>query len=135
MIVAAAVMMSTGGNALAAAEAPLQSVEKVLLEDDKVRVVEVYFKPGAVDAMKDRSPRVVYYFTDAHFTISMPAGKTAQRDTRAGSAAWRVQGTNEVTNAGGKAVRLTVTYLKEGLWPVPSANASVPATRCERVPS
>lgn len=111
-MIAAAVMLSTSGRAMAADQAPAQSVEKTLLENEKVRVVEVTFKPGAVDKMKDRSPRVVYYLTDAHFTVTTPDGKTTQRETKAGSAAWRAQETIEVTNTGKDDVRINVTYLK-----------------------
>jgi hypothetical protein len=111
-MIAAALMLSTGGRAMAADKTPPQSVEKILLENEKVRVVETHFKPGAVNKMQDRSPRVVYYFTDAHFTITTPDGKTTQRDTKAGSAAWRAQDTTEVTNTGKEDVRLIVTYLK-----------------------
>jgi hypothetical protein len=111
-MIAAAVMLSTGGRAMAAGKAPVQSVEKVLLENEKVRVVEVSFKPGAVDGMKDRSARVVYYLTDTHFTVTTPDGKSMQRDQKAGAAAWRAAETTEVTNSGKEDARLTVTYLK-----------------------
>ena len=110
-MVFAALMLSSAGSALAA-EAATLSEEKVLLENDRVKVVEVSFKPGAVDKMKDRSARVVYYFTDAHFVVTTPDGKTMQRDTKAGNAAWRAQDTTEVTNVGKEGVKLNVTYLK-----------------------
>jgi beta-alanine degradation protein BauB len=111
-VIAAASVLSAGGGAMAADQTPAQAVEKVLLENEKVRVLDIRFEPGAVSKMQDRSPRVVYYFTDAHFTITTPDGKTTQRDTKAGSAAWRAQDTTEVTNTGKEDVRLVVTYLK-----------------------
>jgi hypothetical protein len=111
-MIAAALMLSTAGRAMPADVPPIPSVEKVLLENERVRVLDVSFRPGAVDKMKDRLPRVVYYVTDAHFTVTFADGKTVQRDTKAGAAAWRAQDTTEVTNTGKEEVRLIVTYLK-----------------------
>jgi hypothetical protein len=112
MMIAAALMLSTAGSAMAADVSPPSSVEKVLLENEKVRVVDVTFKPGAVDKMKDRLPRVVHYLTDTHFMVTFADGKSVQRDSTAGSAAWRAQDRTEVTNTGKEEARLTVTYLK-----------------------
>jgi hypothetical protein len=111
-MVAAALMLSTAGSAMAADVPPPSSVEKVLLENEKVRVVDVTFGPGAVDNKKDRLPRVVRYLTDAHFTVTFADGKSVQRDSMAGSAAWRAADRTEVTNTGKEDARLTVTYLK-----------------------
>jgi hypothetical protein len=111
-MIAAALMLSTAGLATAAGVPPPSSVEKVLLENEKVRVVEVSFKPGAVDKMQDRLPRVVHYLTDTHFTVTFADGKSVQRDNVAGSAAWRAGDRTEVTNTGREEARLTVTYLK-----------------------
>jgi beta-alanine degradation protein BauB len=111
-VIAAAWMMAAGGKAVAADKTPPPAVLKVLLENEKVQVVEAQFKPGAVNKMQDRLPRVVYYVTDAHFKVSSPDGKTVERHLKAGSVAWRPQDTTEVVNAGKKDVRLIITYLK-----------------------
>ena len=111
-LIVAALMLSSGSRALAADKTAPQVVDKTLLENEKVRVVEVRFKPGAVSKMQDRSSRAVYYVTDAHFKITMPDGKTVERSLKAGSAAWRDQDTTEVTNTGKNEARLIVTYLK-----------------------
>jgi beta-alanine degradation protein BauB len=105
-------VLSTAGRAVAADKTRPEAVTKILLENEKVKVVEVRFKPGAVNKMEARSPRVVYYFTDAHFKITTSDGKTIERNAKAGSAAWRDQETSEVMNAGKKEVRLVATYLK-----------------------
>lgn len=111
-MIAAALMLSTAGSAMAADVPPPSSVEKVLLENERVRVLDVTFKPGAVDKMQDRLARVVRYLTDAHFTVTFADGKSVQRDSMAGTAAWRAPDRTEVTNVGKEEVRLTVTYLK-----------------------
>jgi hypothetical protein len=110
--IVAALMLSTTGNAVAGDRAAPQAVEKVLLENDKVQVLEIYFKPGAVHKMREREPRVVYYITDAHFTVTAPGGTSTARSQQAGTAAWRGKETIEVTNTGKEDVRIVVTYLK-----------------------
>ena len=57
---------------------------KVLLENERVRVNDVRFKPGDKSKMEERPDRVVYYIKGGEFKRTYPDGKTENYKRKAG---------------------------------------------------
>ena len=72
----------------------------VLLENDNVRVLKVSIKPGGKVPMHSHPHNVGYYLTDAKVGITMPDGKSQERELKAGSSAWNEAVTHAVENIG-----------------------------------
>jgi len=72
----------------------------VLLENDQVRVLKVIMKPGQKAPMHSHPHNVGYYLTDARVKITLPDGKTQERDLKAGTSAWNEATTHEAENIG-----------------------------------
>jgi quercetin dioxygenase-like cupin family protein len=73
----------------------------LLLENDKVRVMEVRLKPGQKAPMHDHpNKHVVYVMKDAKFKLSFPDGKSTQVDLKTGKALWMEAGSHETENVG-----------------------------------
>jgi quercetin dioxygenase-like cupin family protein len=77
------------------------SAYKLLLENDKVRVLEVRLKPGQKAPMHNHpNNHVVYVNKDARFKLSFPDGKDAVFDLKAGQVLWLEAGPHETENVG-----------------------------------
>jgi mannose-6-phosphate isomerase class I len=72
---------------------------KVLLENDKVRVTESTFKPGAV-SRTDRKARVNYFITDGKLQRTNKEGKTTAYERKKGTAMWLEADSDVVKNVG-----------------------------------
>src|SRR3954462_5951995 len=72
----------------------------VLLENDQVRVLKVVMKPGQKAPMHSHPHNVAYYMTDAKVRITLPDGKTMERDIKAGSSTWSEATTHTAENIG-----------------------------------
>ena len=88
------------------------NVYKVLNESDKVRVLEVVFKPGDVAKMHHHPDHVVYVLKGgkAKFTSE---GKTQEMNMKIGSVMFLDAQDHEVTNIGNTALDLVVMELKK----------------------
>jgi quercetin dioxygenase-like cupin family protein len=73
---------------------------KVLLENDRVRVLSVRLKPGEKAVMHSHPASVIYYLSDAKVRVTYPDGKTQDRECRKGSAVWAQPVTHAVENIG-----------------------------------
>ena len=72
---------------------------KVLLENDKVRVTQSTFKPGAV-SRTDRKARANYFVTDGKLQRTNKEGKTTTNERKAGTALWLEADSDVVKNIG-----------------------------------
>ena len=73
----------------------------LLLENDKVRVMEVCLKPGEIAPMHDHPDNhVVYVMKDAKFKLSSPDGKSAEINMKSGNVVWMEAGPHETENVG-----------------------------------
>jgi beta-alanine degradation protein BauB len=73
----------------------------LLMENEKVRVMEVQLKPGQKSPMHNHpSDHVVYVKNDAKFKLSFPDGKSTEIDLKAGKALWLEAGPHETENIG-----------------------------------
>jgi hypothetical protein len=96
-----------------AAGAHLMNAEKVLAEDDKVRVAEDDYKPGAESENKARPYRVVRALTGGTLQRIFPDGKKVTVQWKTGEV--RILPASEpyiVRNIGSTEVRLYVVNLK-----------------------
>jgi quercetin dioxygenase-like cupin family protein len=72
----------------------------VLLENDQVRVLKVVMKPGQKAPMHSHPHNVAYYLSDAKVKITLPDGKTQEREIKAGSSTWNEATTHMAENIG-----------------------------------
>ena len=97
---AAAVPLYAQDKAKAKADPKEITVEtKVLVENDKVRVTQSTFKPGAV-SRADRKARANYFVTDGKLQRTNKEGKTTAYERKAGTALWLEADSDVVKNIG-----------------------------------
>jgi beta-alanine degradation protein BauB len=87
--------------------APSQDVVKVagdshrvIFENEHVRVLAVDLKPGQIAPMHSHPGSVSYYLTDGKLEVTLPDGKTIERNPKAGTASWSDAVTHEAQNIG-----------------------------------
>jgi quercetin dioxygenase-like cupin family protein len=73
---------------------------RVLLENDRVRVLEVRIQPGNTSGWHSHPACVVYQLTDARVRFNLPDGTSREVDSRRGNIAWSDGGPHEVINVG-----------------------------------
>ena len=61
---------------------------KVLVDNDKVRVVEAVRPPGTVVPMHTHPTLVAYYFEATKVKLTSPEGKATEKDIPAGKLIW-----------------------------------------------
>jgi hypothetical protein len=90
----------------------LPPITKVLLENDKVRVLESTFKPGDVSPSRVRNPRVSYVAKGGTLERTYPDGRKTKLERKAGTAEWLGHDTYSVKNIGKTTVVLIGTEVK-----------------------
>jgi quercetin dioxygenase-like cupin family protein len=88
------------------------NVYKLLNENDKVRVLEVIFKPGDVAKMHHHPDHVVYALKGGKGSFTS-GGKTQEMDIKAGSVLFLDAQDHEVKNIGNTTLDLIVMELKK----------------------
>jgi len=71
---------------------------KVLFENDLVRVVRIHFGPGEKGPVVDKRPRVIILLTRTQAQVQKPGGKPEPRDSPAGSIQWSLGGSQATIN-------------------------------------
>jgi len=75
---------------------------KILLENEKVRVLEYRLKPGEEEGMHTHiRAGVIYFLKDATFDIISPDGTRKTVSVKAGDASWREPTSHAMKNSGG----------------------------------
>ena len=64
------------------------AIENVLLDNDKVKVVENIRHPGYVAKMHTHKAYIAYFFGPCKLRFTFPDGKTAEKDIPAGKLVW-----------------------------------------------
>ncbi len=85
---------------------------KVLLENDRVRVLDVRAKPGEKLPMHSHPANVVYALSDFKIKFTYPDGKTEEREGKAGAARWNEAVTHASENVGTAEFHLVQVELK-----------------------
>lgn len=73
---------------------------KVLIDNERVRVLEYRLKPGESEPMHRHPAGVVHYFSDAKFLSSSADGKSVEASVKAGDTVWRDETTHAAVNIG-----------------------------------
>ncbi len=88
------------------------NVYKLAMENDRVRVFDVKFKPGDKAVMHGHPDHVVFVLEGGTNRLTFPDGKSRDFDLQAGQALWIDAGQHETVNVGKSNVRLLVLELK-----------------------
>lgn len=86
---------------------------KALLENDRVRVVEVKIKAGEKLPMHSHPAYVLYSLTSGKTKSTAPDGKTTERETIAGTASWNDAQTHSTENVATTDGHVLLVELKE----------------------
>ena len=89
------------------------SIYKVLLENDKVRVLEIHMKPGEVSSQHWHPAHVLYIFDDCKVKFSYPEGEPEELELKAGQTFWSDALTHEPENTGAVEAHALAVELKE----------------------
>lgn len=103
---------------------PLQvapDMYRLLMENERVRVMEVTFGPGKKIAKHSHPDHFVYVVEAGTIKISKPDGTFSDATVKVGDVMWIPAETHWAENTGATTVRLVVTELKE---PAPKAKSS-----------
>ncbi len=90
ILLAALLLVFAAGTALA--QDPVKVAPnhfKVLLDNDRVRVLEFRSKPGDKIGMHSHPDLFVYNFVTGKTRFTSPDGKTTERESKAGDVTWR----------------------------------------------
>jgi beta-alanine degradation protein BauB len=85
---------------------------RVMAENDRVRIVDLHFRPGERDAMHGHTPYVAYFRTAADLKFAFPDGRTGGRELAAGEVLWSPATIHQVENAGADDARIWIVELK-----------------------
>jgi len=74
---------------------------KLLMENEKVRVLDIRLKPGEKAPMHNHpNDHVVYVMNDARFKLTFSSGKAGEFDLKAGQTMWMEAGSHATENIG-----------------------------------
>jgi quercetin dioxygenase-like cupin family protein len=94
-------------------KAPTKAL-KLLLENERVRVLDVRLRPGEREPMHNHpSNHVIYVVSDAKFKLTSPDGRTNQMDLKAGQTIWMDAGSHATENVGSTDGHLLVVEVKK----------------------
>ena len=85
----------------------------IVMENDRVRVSDVQFKPGEKTPMHTHPNHVVYVFNDGKFKLTPSKGKIQELDLKAGQAFWFDATSHTTENLGKTDIHLLVFELKK----------------------
>jgi quercetin dioxygenase-like cupin family protein len=86
---------------------------KVLIENDRVRVLDVLHKPGAKEPMHSHPAYVAVFLSATKLKVTTPDGKTVERDRTAGEVSWSEAVTHAIENVGTADQHVIVIELKK----------------------
>jgi quercetin dioxygenase-like cupin family protein len=113
-LLAATILVALSGLVSAQDSGGSSSIYKVLLDNDRVRVLQASFKPGDKVAMRSYPSHLVYPLTDGTL-IFEPAGRTGYEvNFKVGEALWFPPLARATENDSDKEVRILVVELKDG---------------------
>ena len=88
-------------------------VYSLIMENDRVRVLNVKFKPGQKALMHSHPDHVIYVLKDAKLKITLPDGKSNDVSLKAGQAIWMQAGQHAAENTGKSEANNVVVELKK----------------------
>ena len=88
------------------------NVYEQLMENDRVRVLKVVFKPGDKAAMHHHPDHVAYAVKGGRLHFAHPSGEAQTMDVESGQTLFLDAQTHEATNVGDSEIELVVIELK-----------------------
>lgn len=85
---------------------------KVLVDNDKVRILEVVHKPGAKEPMHSHPYYVSVFLGSTRVRVTTPDGKVVEKDRKAGETAFNNPVTHALENIGTGDQHVIVVELK-----------------------
>ena len=85
---------------------------KVLLENDRVRVLESTLKPGEVEGMHTHPEYIAYFLTPTTVEITTPDGKSSVKKPPAGKVLYGTGAKHKIKNVGETLQRVLVVEIK-----------------------
>jgi len=104
------------GAVVALAQDPVKvdpGKNKLVLENDRVRVYEVKNPPGGTLKMHSHPAHVVYFLDAGKAKFTNADGKVTEAEVKAGGALWSEPVTHSVENTGTTPLRAIVVELKD----------------------
>ncbi len=81
---------------------------KLLMENDRVRVVEMTLRPGEIDEMHSHPSETVYFIKGGTVRVHAPDGGTAEVTFPDGGVMWHEPWTHRVENVGASELRAVI---------------------------
>jgi beta-alanine degradation protein BauB len=75
-------------------------VSTLVMENDRVRVLDIKFKPGQKTVMHSHPDHVLYVLKGSKIKMTLPSGSTNEVNLKAGQAFWMNAGQHAVENLG-----------------------------------
>jgi len=88
-------------------------VYSLIMENERVRVLEVRFRPGQKALMHSHPDHVIYVLKDAKLKITLPNGKSNEVNLKTGQAVWMEAGEHAAENLGKTEASNLVIELKK----------------------
>jgi len=86
---------------------------KVIVDNDRVRVLEVLHKPGMKEPMHSHPAYVAVFLSATRVKVTTPDGKTVEKDRKAGEVSWSEATTHALENIGTADQHVIVIELKK----------------------
>ncbi|MDD1654065.1 MAG: cupin domain-containing protein [Methanomicrobiales archaeon] len=87
---------------------------RLVMENGRVRVLDLHLKPGEIAPMHHHpNDHVVYVMKNARFKLTFPDGKSDEFDLKAGQAVWLEAGSHATENTGTSEGHNIVVELKK----------------------
>ncbi len=86
---------------------------KVIIDNDRVRVLEVIHKPGVKEPMHSHPAYVAVFLSATRVKVTTPDGKTVEKDRKAGEVSWSEAVTHALENVGTADQHVIVIELKK----------------------
>ena len=88
-------------------------VYSLVMENERVRVLSVKFKPGQKALMHSHPDHVIYVLKDAKLKLTFPDGKSNEVGLKAGQTIWMPAGQHAAENTGKSEANNVVVELKK----------------------
>ncbi len=88
-------------------------VYSLVMENERVRVMNAKFKPGQKAVMHSHPDHVIYVLKNAKLKITVPGGQSSEIDLKTGQAIWMQSGQHAAENIGGPEANDLVVELKK----------------------
>ena len=105
-------LMTTGLYAQDAVKVSPKEFKKVLLDNEKVRVIQVEFAPGVASEWHSHPAYVVYVISDGKMEMTEKGKKTVVNILKSGEANYNMPVTHMAKNVGTTTVKLVLVEMK-----------------------